>query len=72
MTVATVPGDTDDTRLLSHTRPPDWANPDPAPRYNLSADQRHAIRDAQDAIRLEIHLRMNTDTSAKQRSGFGR
>ncbi len=35
MTVATVPGDADDTRLLSHTRPPDWVNPDPAPRYNL-------------------------------------
>jgi pyruvate/2-oxoglutarate dehydrogenase complex dihydrolipoamide dehydrogenase (E3) component len=35
MTAATVPSDAHDVRLLSHTHPPDWVNPDPAPRYNL-------------------------------------
>ncbi len=35
MTVATVPGDAHDSRLLGHTRPPDWVNPEPAKRYNL-------------------------------------
>lgn len=35
MTVATVPGDAHDTRLVGHTRPPDWVNPEPAERYNL-------------------------------------
>ena len=35
MTVPTVAGDEDDSRLLANVRPPDWANPEPAPRYNL-------------------------------------
>ena len=35
MTVATVPGDEYDTKLLAHTRPPGWANPEPAKHYNL-------------------------------------
>ena len=35
MTVATVPDDAHDTRLLAHTHPTNWVNPDPAPRYNL-------------------------------------
>ncbi len=35
MTVATVPGDAHDTRLIAHTHPPDWANPVPAKKYNL-------------------------------------
>jgi len=35
MPVATVPGDTYDTRLLMHTHPAHWVNPQPAPKYNL-------------------------------------
>ena len=35
MTVATVAGDPHDARLLANVRPPDWANPEPAARYNL-------------------------------------
>ena len=35
MTIATVPGDAHDARLIGRTRPLDWVNPDPAPRYNL-------------------------------------
>lgn len=35
MTVSLLPEDPDDRRLLEHVRPSGWANPTPAPRYNL-------------------------------------
>ena len=35
MTVAVVPDDPHDTRLMGHTHPSDWVNPEPAKRYNL-------------------------------------
>ena len=35
MAVETVPGDAHDARLIGHTHPPDWVNPEPAKRYNL-------------------------------------
>jgi pyruvate/2-oxoglutarate dehydrogenase complex dihydrolipoamide dehydrogenase (E3) component len=35
MTVATVAGDPHDARLLTNVHPPDWANPEPAAKYNL-------------------------------------
>jgi pyruvate/2-oxoglutarate dehydrogenase complex dihydrolipoamide dehydrogenase (E3) component len=35
MTVALLPEDPHDRALLANVRPPGWANPTPAPRYNL-------------------------------------
>src|SRR5499433_2525181 len=30
-----IPDDTYNRTLVAHTHPPDWVNPEPAPRYNL-------------------------------------
>jgi pyruvate/2-oxoglutarate dehydrogenase complex dihydrolipoamide dehydrogenase (E3) component len=35
VTAQLLPTDPDDSRLLTNVHPPDWANPEPAPRYNL-------------------------------------
>jgi pyruvate/2-oxoglutarate dehydrogenase complex dihydrolipoamide dehydrogenase (E3) component len=35
MTVEVLPRDEQNTRLLANVHPPDWSNPEPAPRYNL-------------------------------------
>jgi pyruvate/2-oxoglutarate dehydrogenase complex dihydrolipoamide dehydrogenase (E3) component len=35
MAVAVLPRDEHDERLLANVHPPDWASPEPAPRYNL-------------------------------------
>src|SRR5487761_591599 len=31
-----MPEDTHDDKLLGNVHPPDWTNPEPAPRYNLA------------------------------------
>src|SRR5262245_54241626 len=35
MTVELLPQDAHNARLLTNAHPPDWVNPEPAPRYNL-------------------------------------
>src|SRR5438270_4432057 len=35
VTAKLLPADADDARLLANVHPPDWVNPEPAPRYNL-------------------------------------
>src|SRR6516165_5786654 len=35
MTVAVLPKDEHNGRLVANVHPPDWVNPEPAPRYNL-------------------------------------
>src|SRR5215213_2498459 len=35
MTVELLADDTHDRRLAANVHPPDWVNPEPAPRYNL-------------------------------------
>src|SRR5215469_9397123 len=35
MAVQVLPGDELNGRLLANVHPPDWVNPEPAPRYNL-------------------------------------
>jgi pyruvate/2-oxoglutarate dehydrogenase complex dihydrolipoamide dehydrogenase (E3) component len=35
MTVSLLDNDLHDRQLISNVRPPDWVNPEPAPRYNL-------------------------------------
>src|SRR5262249_33681534 len=35
MSIDILPHDAHNARLLANAHPPDWANPEPAPRYNL-------------------------------------
>jgi len=35
MQIPLLPGDEHDERLVANVHPPDWVNPEPAPRYNL-------------------------------------